>query len=313
MTMVVNEAGGDVAIVADDARGSAVSWGAVIAGAIAAAAVSVLLLLLGSGLGLTVISPWSASNPSLTAIGAATLIWLIFVHWIGSAAGGFLAGRLRSSNAPPGADEVAFRDTAHGFLAWAVAVLMVAVVGGIATSATLFTGVQAAATVAGGAAAGPAAQGAPGQAGAGGAGGGAGASIADPTAYYVDMLFRPASGAAAVTGVTPAAASADLRAEVGRILAKGVAADQFPAEERAYLTDLVAARAGLPRDMAGMRVDMVIAALQDAKAQARDAADKARKAAATAALGLVLALLIGAFVASVAAALGGQLRDDPTR
>src|SRR6185436_1803350 len=101
MTMVLNEAGGDVAIVADDAKASAVSWGAV-----TAAAVSLLLLLLGSGLGLTVISPWSATNPSLTSIAATALIWLIVVHWIGSAVGGFLAGRLRASNAPPGADEV---------------------------------------------------------------------------------------------------------------------------------------------------------------------------------------------------------------
>jgi hypothetical protein len=140
--------------------------------------------------------------------------------------------------------------------------------------------------------------------------GGAGASVADPTAYYVDMLFRPAPGTVPAAG---AAVTGDVRAEVGRILVKDVAADQFPADDRTYLTDLVAARTGLPRDMAQMRVDQVIAALQDAKATAKDTADKARKAAATAALGLVLALLIGAFVASVAAVLGGQLRDDPTR
>jgi hypothetical protein len=310
MTMVVNEAGGDVAIVGDEPA-PAVSWGAVIAGAVAAAAVSLLLLLLGSGLGLTVISPWSAANPSLTAIGAAALIWLIVVHWVGSAVGGFLAGRLRASTAPAGADEVTFRDTAHGFLTWGVAILMVAVVGGIATSTTLFTGVQAAATVAGGAAAGQnAAAPAPGNQTA--TGGGAGATLLDPTAYYVDMLFRPAVGAAAPAGGAPAV-TADIRAEVGRILVRGTAAEQFPADDRAYLAELVAGRTGLSRDMAQMRVDMVITALQDAKAQAKNAADAARKAAATAALGLVLALLIGAFVASVAAALGGQLRDDPAR
>jgi hypothetical protein len=302
MTMVLNESGGDVAIVTDEAKAPAVSWGAVIAGAVAAAAVSLLLLLLGSGLGLTVISPWSPSNPSLTAIAAATIIWLIVVHWIGSAVGGFLAGRLRATNAPQGADEVMFRDTAHGFVTWALAVLMVAVIGGVATSMTLFTGVQATATVAAGAAAGQNA--APANQPTAG-------SVADPTAYYVDMLFRPAPGAAAPPAAN--AVTADVRGEVSRLLVKDIAADQFPAEDRTYLIDSVASRTGLPRDAAQTRVDSVIAALQDAKAKAKDAADKARKAAATAALGLVLALLVGAFVASAAAALGGQLRDDPTR
>jgi hypothetical protein len=307
MTMVV-ESGGDVAIVESEGTSeSSVGWGAIIAGAVAATAVSLLLLLLGSGLGLAVISPWSVSNPSLTTIAASALIWLIVVHWVGSAVGGYLAGRFRAGWTGLHRDEVMFRDTAHGFLTWGVAVLLVAGLSGVAASTAFFTGVQAVSNVAA-------------QPTTSGQGATVGGSVADPTAYFVDELFRPAPGAApAVAATTPAVpasgaptANAELRAEVSRILVKDVAAPEFPAQDRAYLTDLVAARTSLGQDAARMRVDSVIAELQDAKAKAKDAADKARKAAATAALGLVLALLIGAFVASVAAAIGGHQRDEPS-
>lgn len=317
MTMVVNESGGDVAIVAsEESNKSSVSWGAVIAGAVAAAAVSLLLMLLGSGLGLAVISPWSIGGASLTTIAASALIWVIFVHWIGSALGGYLAGRLRTGWTGVERDEVMFRDTAHGFLTWAIAVLMVATLSGLAASSVLFAGVQAASTVAGGVAQNTAPASSQGTT----SGGGATGSVADPMAYYVDLLFRPAVPAGAVTA-TPAPAGtagaavpvpAEVRGEAERILVQDLAATDFPANDRAYLTDLVASRTGLGQDAARMRVDSVIMALQDAKAKAKDAADKARKAAATAALGLVLALLVGAFVASVAAAYGGHLRDEPS-
>src|SRR4051812_29189103 len=153
MTMVLNEAGGEVSVGAGGASPrSAVSWGAVIAGAVGATAVSLVLTLLGSGLGLSVISPWSINNPSLTTVAASALIWLIIVHWIGSAAGGYLAGRLRGGWTGLHRDEVMFRDTTHGFLTWGIAVLLVAALSGIAASAVLFTGVQAASNVASGAA-----------------------------------------------------------------------------------------------------------------------------------------------------------------
>src|SRR3954469_1557851 len=144
MTMVLNESGGDVAIVAaEESNKSSVSWGAVIAGAVAAAAVSLLLMLLGSGLGLAVISPWSVGTASLTTIAASALIWLVIVHWVGSAVGGYIAGRLRTGWTGVHRDEVTFRDTAHGFLTWGISVLLVAVMSGLAASTVLFAGVQA--------------------------------------------------------------------------------------------------------------------------------------------------------------------------
>lgn len=308
MTMVLNESGGDIAIVsADKSAAPSVSWGAVIAGAVAAAAVSLLLMLLGSAFGLTVISPWSAASASLTTVAASALVWVIVVHWIASAVGGYMAGRLRTGWTGLHRDEVTFRDTAHGFLAWGIAVLVVAALSGAAASTVLFsgariaaTGVQAAATVAGGATSGAT------QSVASGA--------VDPNAYLIDTLFRPATTGAAAPPATvgPMPASQDLRNEVGRILVKDVAADQFPVEDSAYLDSLVAQQTGVSPDVAKMRVDAVVTSLENAKAAARDAADKARKATATAAFGLVLALLVGAFVASVAAALGGHLRDEPS-
>jgi len=311
MTMVLNEAGGEVSVGAGGASArSAVSWGAVIAGAVGATAVSLLLTLLGSGLGLSVISPWSINNPSLTTVAASALVWLIVVHWIGSAAGGYLAGRLRGGWTGLHRDEVVFRDTTHGFLTWGIAVLLVAGLSGIAASAVLFTGVNAASNVASGAAQG-AAQGTALNATA------STNTPTDPNAYFVDVLFRPAPGAAAPAVATatpggPATTNADVRGEVGRIFVRDLAMDQVPAEDRAYLVDVVSTRTGLPREAATMRVDSVIASLQDAKVKAKDAADKARKAAATASFGLVLAMLIGAFVASVAAAFGGHQRDEPS-
>jgi hypothetical protein len=106
---------------------SAVAWGAVIAGAIGAAALSLVLLLLGGGLGLAVISPWSSRGVSDEAAALSTVLWITIVQLLASGLGGYLAGRLRTRWTTVRTDEVFFRDTAHGFLAWAVATLSSAV------------------------------------------------------------------------------------------------------------------------------------------------------------------------------------------
>jgi VIT1/CCC1 family predicted Fe2+/Mn2+ transporter len=81
-------------------------------------------------------------------------------------------------------------------------------------------------------------------------------------------------------------------------------------EDRVYLANLVTAKTGVSTDEAQKRVDTFIQSVKDAGVQAKSAADEARKSAATAALFTALALLIGAFIASVSAAIGGRLRDD---
>src|ERR1041385_7494800 len=75
---------------------SGVSWSAVIAGAFVAAAVYLVLLALGAGLGLSSISPWSNRGLSITAVGSAAIVWLILIEVIACALGGYLTGRLRT-------------------------------------------------------------------------------------------------------------------------------------------------------------------------------------------------------------------------
>jgi heme/copper-type cytochrome/quinol oxidase subunit 2 len=106
----------------------AVSWGAVIAGAVGAAALSLVLLLLGTGLGLAIVSPWASRAVSEEALGMSTILWVTVVQLLASALGGYLAGRLRSRWTTIHTNEVYFRDTAHGFLAWSVATLLMATV-----------------------------------------------------------------------------------------------------------------------------------------------------------------------------------------
>jgi hypothetical protein len=109
-----------------ESSASAVEWAAIVGGALAAVGISIILFTLGSGLGLSTVSPWSWSNPSPTTFGIVAGIWLIVTQWLASALGGYLTGRLRTKWVGIRTDEVFFRDTAHGFLAWALATVLVA-------------------------------------------------------------------------------------------------------------------------------------------------------------------------------------------
>ena len=188
-------------------------------------------------------------------------------------------------------DEVFFRDTAHGFLAWALATLLVAGLLSSTVAAIIGTGVQAASNVAAGAV-------------RGGAAASASPNDDNTTGYFVDALLRPADPARPVEGGERAAA------EVSRILIASAASGEMADDDRAYLEQLIAARTGLPPAEAKARVDAVLQRADAVAQQAKEAADTARKAGATFALVGALSLIIGAFIASAAAALGGRLRDD---
>ena len=123
-----------------ESSSSAVSWGAIIAGAFAAATLTFILMLLGSGLGLTMVSPWSNESASVTTFAVSTAIWLVIVQWLSSGLGGYLTGRLRTKWVGIHTDETFFRDTAHGFMAWALATLLVVFVLGSALSSAIGTG-----------------------------------------------------------------------------------------------------------------------------------------------------------------------------
>lgn len=275
--------------VAAEGSSSAVSWAPIIGGAIAALATTLILVALGAGLGLTTVSPWSNSGVSATTFGIAGAIWLIVVQWLASAMGGYLTGRLRTKSVAH-TDEVYFRDTAHGFLAWALATLVGAIFLASAVSSAVSGGARAVTSVISGTVQG-ADQAAVQSGGAGNA-----------TAYFVDMLFRSEKPAANGGG-------ADATAEAGRILATDLQKGDVPAADRTYLGQLIAAKTGLAQADAEKRVDQVVTQLKDTEAKARQVADAARKTAASVSIILALSLLVGAFISSTAAALGGHNRD----
>lgn len=295
------------AIVSAEANASGVSWPAVIAGAVVAAALSLSLLSLGTGLGLAAVSPWSGEGASAASVGMSGIGWLIFMQVIAASMGGYLAGRLRTKWTGLHTDEVFFRDTAHGFLVWAVGLVMTATLLASATS-SLIGGVAktgSGAVVAAGAAA-------TANATAGDAMAKSGNSdIGGVSAYLVDSLFRTdraltASTTAATTAATEPS-DANARNEVIRIIANGVTT--MPATDRTYLAQLVAAKTGLSLADAEKRVSELQAQIKATEVAAREAADTARKAAMKLSLWLFVGLLVGAFSASLAATLGGRQRD----
>jgi hypothetical protein len=273
---------------ADTPTRSAASWSAIFAGALVAIAVSVVLFALGSGLGFAAVSPWRSEGVSATTFAITTAIWFIVVQWLSSAVGGYIAGRLRTRWIGTHAHEVFFRDTAHGFVTWALATVLVAalVVGSV--TATVGGGIRAASTVAAGAAQADTGSGTP------------------SYAYGMDKLFRPADPATA-----SAPAGVDPRTEVAHVVAQAVTTDGTVQEaDRMYLAGLVAARTGVSADEAQRRVSDFITTANQAKDQVKAAADSARKVAAKTAIFAALAMAIGAFIACLSAVIGGRLRDE---
>lgn len=268
---------------------SAVSWGAILAGAVVASAVSLVLVLLGSGLGLAAVSPWSGAGASVTTFAVSAVIWFVATQWIASAFGGYITGRLRTKWTDLHGDEVFFRDTAHGFIAWCLSTLIVAAVFSSMLAGIVSQGAQSGAVVLAGAAQGATQS----------------ANLADPTDYFIDTLFRPAAGNA-----PSEAGAAEERTEATRIIVTGLASGEIPAADKTYLAEMVASRTGITPADATQRVDAVLAQMETAKQKAKEAADAARKAGLTTALLTVAALLVGAFISSVAAAIAGRQRDE---
>ncbi|MGG6317957.1 hypothetical protein ACQ5SB_16190 [Stenotrophomonas geniculata] len=326
---------------------SAVSWGAILAGAVAAAALSLILLILGVGLGLSSVSPWSFEGVSKETFGWSSIAWLTFTALAASGLGGYLAGRLRTKWTQIHGDETYFRDTAHGFVSWAVATLLTA---GLLTSA--IGGVLGAGAKVAGATAGAAVSTA--GVAAAGAGSAAAAAPEGDLNYWVDSLFRNATNPAQDDAAAPPAPSApgaapkdpaapppvasagprdarmappprpmpgngpmgdrrEVRTEVNRIIVNSLQGDGLDPADTQYLSQLIARETGMSPAEAQARVTDVQtrmrAALEKTKTTAKQAADDARKATAYAALWLFITLLIGAFFASLSATWGGRRRD----
>lgn len=258
-----------------DASSSGVSWPAVIGGAFVSASLGLILLSLGTGLGLSSVSSWSNVGASAATVGKAAIVWLILTQIIASAMGGYLAGRLRTKWTHVHTDEVYFRDTAHGFLVWAV---------GLVITAAFLT--SAATSMAGGAQrSGDTAA----------ARNGTSDSVLNPNAYFVDALLRP-------NGANENRDDTFARGQVETIFAHAMRQGAMSQTDRTYLGQLVSARSGLNQTDATQRVSEVFA-------DAQQSAETARKALAHLSLWLFVALLCGAFCASYAGTIGGKQRD----
>jgi len=254
---------------------STVSWGAIAAGSIVACGVTLLAMAFGIGGGLAIVSPWQNEGVSSTTASWLAGLGLVCLAVIASAFGGYVTGLLRHGWDAITEDERYFRDTVHGFVTWAFAtVLTVFVIGAAGTH--ILAGASAGSIPAAGAGA---------------------AQAASEGDVYVDRLLRPTRQA------TQTGNLADTRSELLRIITPGMArGGQVADADRAYAAQVVAARTGLSPEDARRRVDETIAA-------AKEAADKARRAAMKLALWSAVAMLFGALVASLAAAEGGKIRN----
>ena len=293
---------------------SAVSWTAILAGATASAAISLVLVAFGVGVGFSVVSPWSDQGVSATTFTISAGLYLIVIAMLSSTIGGYLAGRLRSRWNTVHEHERYFRDSAHGVVTWALATVVTAAVLGGATTAII---------------------GATGSGLAAGTSAVARASVSDG---YIDSLLRPVPGRA--NAATPAPSASQLnqqaadqatspiatgqiapnlqggsipapaapqgagnRGEIGRILAAGLTRNgSVPEADRAYLASIVSSRTGLSQAEAEQRVNQTIT-------QAKTAADAARKSARNFAFWLAFAMVAGALSAALAAIEGGNLRN----
>ncbi|MDO9318359.1 MAG: hypothetical protein Q7V56_09180 [Gammaproteobacteria bacterium] len=270
-----------------------VSWGAVLAGAVCAAALSFILLILGFGLGLSAVSPWSNTGAGLAAIGISSIVWVAFTQITASGLGGYIAGRLRVRWADVHNDEVYFRDTAHGLIAWSIATLAAAVLLTSTLSTVLGGGLRLGAEVGEGVTE------------------GASQVVATVTnaadSYFTDALLRPQSATAVD------AAGDSMRAEISTILLHNLSGGELSAADTQYMARVIGNHTGLSQAQSESRVLQIFAEAQQAaiasENTAREAADIARKAASTSALWMFVALLCGAFFASLMATLGGRQRD----
>jgi hypothetical protein len=279
----------DTVIVENEpAPSSAVSWSAILAGAAVSAGLSLVLLALGSGIGFSVINPYS-SVATATTTKAATVagIYMLVTAVLASAVGGYLAGRLRHLWLGTHPHEAFFRDTAHGLISWAVATVASAILLGSVTAGLTGTATRGAAL---------------------GAGMGAGSAVARDggTALFTDWLFAYDSVAVSKDPGTARDYNGD-RAYAGRLIGRAVTPGQALTDnEQQNLAVIVASRTGLALPDAEKRVAAV-------EADARAAAETARRVGMMLSFWLAASLLAGAFAASLAAWEGGAIRDGRMR
>jgi hypothetical protein len=268
------------------AEAPGISWRAILGGAFVMAAVAFVLTALGAGFGLSAISPWPDQSASPKEFAIIAGIWLIIAQWLSAGIGGYMAGRLGPEVLTRHEHEIAFRDTARGIIAWAVAAVLTAVLLGSIASSLIGGTAHVAASAEQGAAQGATQNTNPDQ----------------PSGYLVDTLFRKTTPDANMSGQ-------DANREATRIITNGLRNGDLSQPDRTYLAQLVSARTGLSQDDAQKRVDAVVTQAKQDEQKAKEAAETARKAARNIAFFTAFSMLIGAFIAGVTAKIGGHHRD----
>ena len=278
-------------------------WGPIIAGALGAAAISLVLFAFGSAIGLSAVSPYPYRGLNASTFFIVAALYAAMVQVVSYAAGGYLAGRMRAPWPDGVLAERHFRDGAHGFAVWAIALLVSAGMLASGVGGVLKTATEAASVVT--------------------AGTGAAAVnrlSMEPADYATDFLLRPgaaarADSAAATTaaGTQPAAAAPPTdRAPITRLFTSSLKNGSLAAPDRTYLAQVVSQQTGVPQAAAEKRVDAAYVQAQNAEQKARDLANEARKKAALAGFLTAATLAIACAAACVAAGLGGKDRDEET-
>ena len=285
-----------------------VQWGAVLLGAVGAIAISFVLLTFGAGIGLSAVSAQPYAGASAKALAVISALYAAIVAVGSFAAGGYIAGRMRMPPTPEEVEEAHFRDGAHGFAVWAVAMVVFAIVAASGIGGALKTVTQATAAVSGATAAGVASTGA-----ASNPSLGQGALSTSPTDYAVDRLLAPAPGSSpgSASGNQQQAAAPQTgrdNAPILRAFSASLKSGQLAQRDKDMLVGTVMQRTGLPQADAEKRVDESYAELKQAEQKVRDAAEIARKAALITAFATAATALLGCAAACVGASAGADHR-----
>jgi hypothetical protein len=267
----------------------------VFAGAVCAAALSFVLLVLGFGLGMSASSPWSDAGVSASTLGISSILWLTFTQIAASGLGGYIAGRLRVRWVGLHTTETYFRDTAHGLISWSVATLVAVFLVGSSVTSVISGGAKAGAAV---------------------VSGGASAvssvntdKLSDNVSNYLtDTLLRKDPSA-----TNTEQASAEIKQELSTLIVHDLSDGDISDSDKRYAAQIIAKHTGITVQDASARIDSTIAKakknIEIAKTKAKEAVDATRKAAAYSALWMFVALMCGAFFASLMATFGGRQRD----
>jgi hypothetical protein len=274
-------------------RFTAVDWGAILGGVAVATAIVFVMAAFGSGVGLSLASPYEGASPLTHAIALA--LWVLWVTVASYAAGGYVCGRLRRRNIDVPRDEAEIRDGAHGLVVWATSMLIIA----FATGSSLYNigkaGVEAATQQA------------------------QKSGLTNPVDYRVDTLMRgdgetrmgaTGGGGANRFGAAPAPNLADTRQIVSRIVARAQTTGEISPQDRTFLQNVLSTGTGASPQDARNRVDALAQQVKEDNATAKETADKARKAGILASFIAAAAMLLAAASAWGGATLGGKHRDE---